>query len=123
MSNKKSNFCIPEEILALHVPEVVELANRLRDVVKEVVPGVEEAGYPGWKLIGYRNGRYFAFIAPYPDHIRLGFEHGISLPDPDNLLKGSGSQVRYVPIYPNTAIPLPAIQTLIQTAALRACYD
>lgn len=123
MRQKKSNFCTPEEILAAHAPEVVELASWLRGVVKEVVPGVEEAGYPGWKLVGYRNGRYFAFIAPYPDHIRLGFEHGITLPDPENLLKGAGSQVRYIPIYSNTTIPLEAIRQLIQTAALRAYHD
>lgn len=120
---RQKRICLPAEILAPHAPEVVELANWLREVVKEAVPGVEEAGYPGWKLVGYRNGRYFAFIAPYPDHIRLGFEHGITLPDPENLLKGTGSQVRYIPIYSNTTAPLEAIRQLIQTAALRAYHD
>jgi hypothetical protein len=84
------------------------------------VPEVEEAGYPGWKLIGYRHKRYFCFIAPKVDQVQLGFEHGRTLPDPAGLLEGTGKQVRYVTLYPEQDLPLVPLKELIGIAALRA---
>ena len=64
----------PEEFLAAFPPDVQMLANELRVLVKETVPKITEAVYPGWKLIGYRvkQGRgsaYFCFIAPFENRI------------------------------------------------------
>ncbi len=123
MRKKERSRCSPEDLLADLPPQVRQLAEQLRQLIREVVPDVEEAGYPGWKLIGYRHGRYFGFIAPKTDCIQLGFEHGVSLPDPTGLLEGAGKQVRYVTLRPSDDLPLSPLKALIQTAAFRARFD
>jgi hypothetical protein len=55
----------------------------------------------GWKLIGYsypvtKGSKYLFFIVPMKEHIKLGFEYGTQLADPDSLLSGDGTQVRYL---------------------------
>lgn len=124
MAKKKSqNRCSPEELLADKPLPIRQLAQRLRQLIRQVVPDVEEAGYPGWKLIGYRHGRYFGYIAPKVDRVEVGFEHGVTLPDPEGLLEGSGKQVRYVTLRPAVELPMEPLKELIQTAALRALLD
>ena len=58
--------CSTEEILAGHAAEVVELAGRVRALVRRLAPSLTEAGYPGWRLIGLRAHGYVGFIAPLP---------------------------------------------------------
>lgn len=123
MTKKIRNRCSPEELLVDAPAQIRQLANRLRQLIREVAPNVEEAGYLGWKLIGYRHGRYFGFIAAKADHVVLGFEHGVTLPDPDGLLEGAGKQVRYVTLRPDEELRLEPLKELIQTAALRALLD
>jgi hypothetical protein len=93
----------PDEFLSNFPSTIQFLANELRGLVKETVPHVNEAVYPGWKLIGYRvkKGRgnaYFCFIAPFDNRIMLGFEYGIQLFDPELRLEGEGTQVRYLTV-------------------------
>lgn len=80
----------PEEILEGHTPEVRAVANLLRRVIKQTVEGTLEAGYPGWHAIGYRHPAvgYFCGVFPMKDRVKLFFEYGSSLPDPDGLLLG-----------------------------------
>ncbi len=112
----------PEEFLAAFQPEVQMLANELRALVKETVPKITEAVYPGWKLIGYRakQGRrsaYFCFMAPFENRIMLGFEYGIQLFDPDLRLEGEGSQVRYLTVRENEDIEPEIFRAFIAEAA------
>ena len=112
----------PEEFLAAFPPDVQSLANELRALVKETVPNITEAVYPGWKLIGYRvkQGRrsaYFCFIAPFENRIMLGFEYGIQLFDPDLRLEGEGSQVRYLTVREKEDIDAEAFPAFIAEAA------
>jgi hypothetical protein len=93
----------PEAFLAQFNPEIHSLANRLRDLMKDALPGVIERVYPGWKLIGYRtkaSGKetYVGFVFPAPDRVVLGFEWGVLLDDPDGVLEGDGSQVRQLTV-------------------------
>lgn len=106
----------PEDILEGHGEGIRALAQKLRVVVRAAAPDASEAGYPGWKLIGYRSPHYFCFIAPQRDHVRLGFEHGHRLADPDGLLEPMGKQVRFVRLLPGKRIPTAALRGLIRTA-------
>jgi hypothetical protein len=70
-----------EDILPTFPPEVRQLAEELRSLVKQAVQEALEAVYPGWRLIGYRvpigkRSSYFGFIAPFDDKVFLGFEYG-----------------------------------------------
>jgi hypothetical protein len=120
MAKKGVKRCAPEEVLVGLSPQIHDLVTQLRQVIRTVVPEVEEAGYPGWKLIGYRHRRYFCFIAPKVDYVQLGFEHGRTLPDPAGLLEGTGKQVRYVTLHPEQGLPFASLKELIEIAALRA---
>ena len=84
--------------------------------MKNEAPHATEAGYPGWRLIGYRAPHYFCFVAPLPDHVRVGFEHGHALPDPKNMLEPMGKQVRFVRLEPGKRIPTAALRALIRAA-------
>jgi hypothetical protein len=114
----------PEAFLATYPAAMAALAETLRQLVKASVPNVAEAVYPGWKLIGYRlldrpGGRYFCFIAPLADEVRLGFEYGVEL-QPHDLLEGSGTQVRYVPMRSAEMIDPKRLAPLIAEAAMVA---
>ena len=108
-----------------HPPEIREIAERLRNVVYEAVPEAIERVRTGWRLIGYdvpvgRRTRYFAFVAPEPEHVHLGFEYGIWMTDPDGLLQGAHlnlRKVRYVTYEPGDRIPIEALVRYTRTAA------
>lgn len=103
-----------EDILARHNPEVRALVERLRKILRDTVPDAGEAAYPGWDAIGYRHPEigYFCGIFPQDASVKLGFEFGVLLPDPDGLLEGAGKQVWYVNIKENKDIRVGAIKNL-----------
>jgi hypothetical protein len=62
-------------------------------------PDLSEKVYPGWRGVGFRHPEagYVCGIFPQPDgELRLLFERGAALPDPDGVLEGSGTQTRYL---------------------------
>lgn len=122
--NRMSACIKPEEILAGHTREVRALAERLRRLVLETVPDAVEAAYPVWHGIGYRHPEsgYFCGIFPQKNSVKLGFEYGVLLPDPDGLLKGDGKQVRYLVFKEAKEIRVSAIKKLIR-AAIRLPID
>lgn len=95
---KRTRDVTPEDILASHTPRVRELCKRLRKLVIKIIPDANELAYPVWHAIGYRHPEvgYFCGIFPYEDHVKLYFEFGILLDDPDALLEGAGNRTRYV---------------------------
>ena len=103
----------PELFLAGYPPAIQDVAERLRAVVRRAVPDAVERVRTGWRLIGYdvpagRRSRYFAFVAPEPEHVHLGFEYGVWMADPDGLLRGAHLQlrkVRYVTYEPGDPVP------------------
>ena len=108
----------PEDILAGHTAEVKALAQSLRKLIKKIIPEATEKAYPGWHGIGYRHPEsgYFCAIFPLRDGVKLGFERGVLLPDPDNLLEGTGSQVRYVSIGSRGDLREESIKKLLHAA-------
>ena len=108
----------PQDILARHTPEVRRLVNRLREVVKTTVPGVLEKAYPVWRGIGYRHPEsgYFCGIFPQKDFVKVGFEFGAFLPDPDGILTSGGRQVKYVEVKSLKEIPVSSLRNLLRCA-------
>jgi hypothetical protein len=115
----------PELFLADYSPEIRDLAERLRAVVREAVPDAIERVRTGWRLIGYdipvgRRTRYFAFVAPEPEHVHLGFEYGIWMTDPDGILLGAHldlRKVRFVTYLPGDVIPADVLLRYTHEAA------
>jgi hypothetical protein len=90
--------------------------------VRRAAPDAVERVRGGWRLIGYevplgRRRRYFAYIAPEPIHIHLGFEYGAWMADPDRRLEGAHlklRKVRYLTFQPGQPIPAQACLELLR---------
>lgn len=86
----------PEALLAHCPPPMVELAERLRRLVREAVPEAIERVRTGWRIIGYDlpvgRGRtvFIAWIMPERVHVHLGFPKGVLLEDQQGRLSGNG---------------------------------
>lgn len=79
--------------------ETLELVLWVRHRVLSAEPDLEERVYRGWNGIGYRYPVFGLVCAIYPQRdgtVRLLFERGRELNDPDGTLEGDGSQTRYV---------------------------
>jgi|SRR5215204_2485826 len=84
-----------EEMAAAFDPHVRDLASRTRSLIVDVYPEVVEAPWPRQNVAGYGVGpkemsEHFCYIALHKDHINLGFNQGVELPDPKGLLEGPG---------------------------------
>ena len=118
----------PELLLDGYSPGIRRAVDRLRAVVMRAVPDAIERVRPGWGLIGYdvpvgKRTRYFAFVWPEPEHAHLGFEYGIWMDDPDNILRGAHlrlRKVRFVTYEPGEVIPETALVRYTREAARMA---
>jgi hypothetical protein len=86
--------------LAERHPETLDLALWVREAVLDAEPDLTERVYRGWDGIGFRHpdGGYVCAIYPQADEVRLLFEHGQRLEDPDGLLEGDGRQTRHIAV-------------------------
>lgn len=115
----------PDLFLDGYPPDIRDLAERLRAVVGEAAPEAIERVRTGWRLIGYdipvgRKTRFFAFVAPEPKHVHLGWESGIWMEDPDGILRGAHlklKKVRYVTYQPGDEIPADTLVRYTREAA------
>ncbi len=119
-SSRKPNATVAD-ILRPYSAEVRATAQALRQLILETIPTASEHPYAGWKGIGYRDPQagYFAGIFPQGDHVRLLFEHGAALDDPDEILEGQNvRQVRWIVVRPGPRLAKGAIQRMLRTALL-----
>jgi hypothetical protein len=115
----------PELFLEGYPPGIRRAAERLCAIVIKAVPDAIERVRPGWHLIGYevpagKRTRYFAFVAPEVEHVHLGFEYGVWMTDPDNLLRGAHlklRKVRFVTYEPGDPMPESALVEYTREAA------
>lgn len=111
----------PGALLAAFPDPIRVLGEALRAVVMGTVPDALERVRPGWGLIGYdapagRRTAYFAYVAPEPIHIHLGFEHGVLMDDPDRRLEGAGitRRVRWLTFHPGDEVDAVLLEPLIR---------
>lgn len=109
-----------DEFLAPYSPAVRDMALKTRVLVLSVAPElVEQIDVPG-KLIGYSWDTTYkgtvCVIMPLKDSVNFGFARGTSLPDPTNLLEGTGKNARHVKFKSAAAIDDPAVRDLLEAA-------
>ena len=115
----------PEAFLSAYPDEIRSLAETLRAVVRRATPEAIERVRSGWRLIGYdllvgRRTVYFAWVAPEPQHVHLGWQHGIFMDDPDRMLEGAHlklRKVRYTTFRPGDTVPEATLVELTRQAA------
>lgn len=121
----------PDAFLSAYPDEIRALAETLRAVVRRAAPDAIERVRSGWRLIGYdlpvgRRTVYFAWVAPEPIHVHLGWQHGIFIADPDRMLEGAHlklRKVRFTTFRPGDVIPEAALVALTQEAARLAAMS
>ncbi len=110
-----------KDALAHSNPKTKQLANALRKLISQVYPEVVEVPWPRLKVIGYGIGpkkstEHFCYIGLFEEHVNLGLNYGLILPDPDKLLEGSGKKFRHVKIKTLEDVKDPGLKKLLQAA-------
>lgn len=109
-----------QHFLEQYQEQVCKLALVLREVVLSYLPGVTEQLDLPAKMIAYCYGQKYSelicVLIPSKKGLKLGFNKGNELPDPEKLLKGTGKISRYVEINSKEEITAPALKKLILTA-------
>jgi hypothetical protein len=100
--------------------QVSSKALKVREVLFANLPDIIEQIDISAKMIAYCYGQKYSemicTIIPSKKGLKLGFYKGIGLPDPDNLLKGTGKISRYVDIKSTQQIKSSALKKLIVSA-------
>ena len=86
-----------------------DIALRLQHEIADIYPGVVEIVWKKQNIASYGVGpkkmsEHFCYIGFYKNQINLGFYKGATLPDPKNLLEGSGKKLRHIKIFDITEI-------------------
>lgn len=110
-----------EEAISKADPQVQALARNLRDLITAVYPNVVEVPWPKQQIVGYGVGpkkmsQHFCYIAVQSSYANLGFNYGADLPDPEQMLEGSGQAFRHVKIYTEEDVKRPALRRLLEAA-------
>ncbi|HEY3523983.1 MAG TPA: DUF1801 domain-containing protein [Candidatus Limnocylindrales bacterium] len=119
----------PELLLAACAPPLRTIAEDLRVLVAAAEPGCIERVRGGWGVIGYdvpvgHRTRFFAWIWAQPEHVHLGFVHGVLMADPERVLGGVGvtKLARWLTFEPgdrvDAAIVLPLVHEAARVASL-----
>jgi hypothetical protein len=107
-------------------PDLADLALWVRELLLTTEPDLVERVYPGWDGIGFRHpdGGYVCAIYPRENEqaVRLLFEHGARLEDPDGLLEGDGTQTRFIRIRERDDRLAAAIRTWIAAAVVERLF-
>jgi hypothetical protein len=108
-----------DEAISEASAQVQEIARRLRELIVDVYPDVVEVPWPKQRIIGYGVGpkkmsEHFCYIAAYKKHVNLGFYRGAALPDPEELMEGTGKELRHVKVRDVVEVQQPAIRQLVQ---------
>jgi hypothetical protein len=88
----------------------------------------QETAWPKQGILSFGVGpkkmsQHHCYLAVYAEHINLGFYHGTSLPDPGNLLQGTGKGLRHIKVKAVSAATSEPLVELVRAAiADRAAY-
>jgi hypothetical protein len=98
-----------------------DLAYQLRKLVVKLMPDVVEIPWPRLRMASYgvgpkKQSEHFCYISTQKDDVNLGFYYGAELPDPEQLLQGTGKLLRHVKIREAKAIRNPALRQLLKVA-------
>jgi len=109
-----------------YTPEIAALARACLAKMRAKLPGAAQLVYDNYNAlaIGFgpseRASEAIFSIVLYPRWVTLFFLQGAGLPDPNQLLKGSGKVVRHIVLAAAADLDKPAIRALMTVALNRA---
>jgi hypothetical protein len=82
---------------------IKDIARQTRQLIFSILPNAVEVVWVQQKNIGFGTGlkkktEHFCWLMPASNHVNLGFNYGAELPDPYNLLEGTGKLFRHIKI-------------------------
>jgi hypothetical protein len=107
-------------------PEVGALTRKLFEKTKARIPGATIMVYDNYNALAIGFGPNdkaslaVLSLAVMPRWVTLCFLFGVGLPDPRQVLQGSGSRVRHIRLHTADAFDDPGVQNLV-AAALDRC--
>ena len=111
------------EFLGAFDPQIGRLFLAARHAVLSAAPDADELIYDAYNAVtaAYSfSGRLkeaFCHVAAYESHVNLGFNRGVDLPDPSNLLRGSGSKIRHARLGKRADLDSAPLAALVRAAA------
>ena len=115
-----------QSFIAKYDPDIATLARSARSKLRKRMPGTIELVYDNYNAlaVGFapteRASDVLVSLALYPRWVSLFFMQGASLPDPQKLLRGKGTQVRHIVLQSAKDLDDPAIQALLDAALQQA---
>lgn len=89
-----------EKLIHSFPTQISEIMETLREAAKTNMPGAHEFVYHNainYKLLESPN-TWICYIAAQQNYVRLGFYFGTTLPDPKELLEGTGKRMRHIKV-------------------------
>ena len=109
-----------DDFLSLYSEEVFANALKLRKLLITTLPNVTEQLDSSARMVAYCYGQKYSelicVIIPSKKGLKLGFNRGTELFDPNKLLEGTGKISRYVVINSDRQIQSAALKKLITDA-------
>jgi hypothetical protein len=110
-----------DDLLALAAEEWRPVMTALRQLVRDVDPSTVEVVRLGDRAASYGVGpkkmtEAYAYVMPQAQWVNLGFYQGASLPDPDELLEGTGASLRHVKVRGMDFVTRPGLRSLLDVA-------
>jgi hypothetical protein len=111
-----------DRFIAKYSPGLARAAKVARGKVRKLLPGAIELVYDNYNALALafstteKAGDIILSVALYPKWVSLFFAQGASLPDPERLLRGSGSRIRHVVLQPVELIETAGVKDLIRAA-------
>lgn len=114
-----------DDIIDGHSEDIRTLTFELRSLIERLDPTVVEVPRAGEKTAAYGLGEKkmseaYAYLAPQRAWVNLGFYHGASLPDPDEVIEGTGARIRHVKVRPGAIDEAVLRRLLVAARAERA---
>jgi hypothetical protein len=112
--------------IARFSPPMAKLAKAVLKKMREQLPGAVDMVYDKANalVVGFcpdeRASNVITSMAVYSKWINIYFFEGDSLPDPDGILQGNGTMVRYVRLTSAADLARPAMKAILAEAIRRA---
>jgi hypothetical protein len=97
-------------------PELRKVVRVLRSFVKGTVPGTKETAN-SWGIPTFETKDPFCFYMVGKNHVTFGFHYGTSLQDPEELLEGTGKNIRHVKLRAVEDLERKGLKGLVLAAA------
>ena len=95
--------------------ELGTIAQHWFDVIRERGDNIRELMHDGYPTACVTEAA-FAYVNAFTDHVNVGFFRGAELPDPAQLLEGTGKFMRHVKLRPGDDVDAAVLVKLIDAA-------